>query len=126
MVGFIFLHLLAFLGTKLWGLESTVRSFQGFGQRLPRLGKARSRSPDLIWESCQRSYRWLPFPVRCLDQSIVIWFALNRAGYQAEMKIGMTVTPMESHAWVVCGGKVYVDIQNLVDFYVLSTYPAWT
>jgi hypothetical protein len=60
-----------------------------------------------------------------LDQAIVIWYALNRAGYQAELKIGMTITPMESHAWVVCGDKVYVDIQNLVDFHVLSTYPAW-
>lgn len=55
----------------------------------------------------------------------MIWYALNRAGYQAELKIGMTITPMESHAWVVCGDKVYVDIQNLLDFHVLSTYPAW-
>ncbi len=125
MLGFIFLHFLAFLGTKLWGLESTVASFRGVGQRWPRLWKHKTLPPEMIWERCQRSYRWLPFPIRCLDQAIVIWYALNRAGYEAEMKIGMTVTPMESHAWVVCGDKIYVDIQNLVDFHVLSTYPAW-
>ena len=124
MIGFIILHLLAFLGTKLWGLEATVQSFKALGARLPQMSRAQE-TPDVIWRRCQSSYRWLPFPVRCLDQSLVIWFALNRAGYQAEMKIGMTTTPLESHAWVVCNGKVYVDIANLADFHVLSTYPGW-
>lgn len=55
----------------------------------------------------------------------MIWFALNRQGFPAEMKIGMTVTPMESHAWVECLGKVYVDIANLKDFHVLNSYGPW-
>ena len=126
MAGFVVLHFLAFLGTKLWGLESTVASFRGFGQKWPLVWNNKNLTAELIWQRCQRSYRRLPFPIRCLDQAIVIWYALNRAGFQAEMKIGMTITPMQSHAWVVCDGKIYVDIQNLVDFHVLSTYPAWT
>lgn len=124
MIWFIALHLLAFLGTKLWGLEATVQSFKVWGLRLP-LRRTRQDAPEVIWSRCQASYRWLPFPIRCLDQALVIWFALNRAGYAAEMKIGMTTTPLESHAWVVCEGKVYVDIANRADFHVLSTYPAW-
>lgn len=118
------LHLCAFLGTKFWGLESTVQAFKTWGMKIPVRGLTKG-SPDTIWRSCQASYRWLPFPIRCLDQSIVIWFALNRQGFPAEMKIGMTVTPMESHAWVECLGKVYVDIANLKDFHVLNSYGPW-
>jgi hypothetical protein len=121
---FISLHLFAFLGTKLWGLESTVNGFRHLGRRIPK-SKPRVLKPEVIWAKCQQSYRWLPFPIRCLDQALVIWYALNRAGYPAELKIGMTTTPLESHAWVVCEGKVYVDIGNLDDFHVLSTYAPW-
>lgn len=123
-MSYALLHFLAFLGTKFWGLEATVQSFRAWGLRFPNSGVPRL-SPEAIWARCQSSYGWLPFPIRCLDQALVIWFALNRAGYAAEMKIGMTTTPLESHAWVVCDGKVYVDIANLADFHVLSTYPAW-
>lgn len=123
---YIWLHLLAFLGTKLWGLDSTVQLFRRWGHFGTNFRRSsRTITPEVIWAKCQASYRWLPFPIRCLDQAIVIWYALNRSGFSATLKIGMSTTPLESHAWVESDGKVYVDIVNRQDFHEMACYPPW-
>lgn len=52
--------------------------------------------------------RNLPLRTNCLEQSLVLWWLLERRGIAAELRIGARrdADHLEAHAWVELGGQV--------------------
>lgn len=106
------------------GIDRSARWLRWCGQRLwaPR---ARSKPAPELARRALGGLGWLPMRIECLDQSLAIWYRLNRHGYPAELKIGMRLTPLSGHAWVECEDQTYVPTPGLEDFTVVASYPAW-
>ena len=47
------------------------------------------------------------FPGRalCMEQSLVLYLCLRRAGVAAELRLGVQPYPFSAHAWVECRGE---------------------
>jgi|LakMenE18May11ns_1017448.scaffolds.fasta_scaffold9574779_1 hypothetical protein len=121
---YAFLYVLSFLGSKYLGIDKTLHGFRKWGQFLRKIFRF-SASPEQIEINLKKSLRWVPFAAKCLDQAIITWFALNLNGHRAVLRIGLSITPLESHAWVVLGEKIFVDTYNIQDLKVVAEYPAW-
>lgn len=114
---------LSYLSTKMLGLDRTVSLFE-------RMGKMRRRATDdgpaqRHADRVTRGMQLLPLRIECLDQAIVTWYLLNRHGHPASLNIGMRLTPVSGHAWVVCDRDVFVHTPGLEDFTVVATYAPW-
>jgi len=120
------LYGLSYLGTRFVGLEPTVGTFKKIGTRLRKLGLAKSCSAAEIRARLVDSFDLLPVPVRCLDQAIVAWHVLNLHGHDADFKIGVTLAPFASHAWVELGEEKFVDFVFIPDMEVVAEYHSWT
>lgn len=120
------LLVLSFCSTKLLGLDRTVRLATALGRRCRPLWRAFGIRPaPQIADRVQRGLRFLPFPIECLDQAIVTWYLLNLRGHAANLRVGMKLSPVSGHAWVVNGGQTFVATPGLEDFTVVAEYPAW-
>lgn len=119
-----FLYVLSFFCTKFLGLEKTTRFFKALGQTLQRLFSF-NKSPDVLEKQLLSSLEKVPLAAKCLDQAVVTWFVLNLHGHPASLKIGVSLTPLESHAWVVLNDKTFVDTYNIPDLTVVAEYGAW-
>ncbi len=73
-----------------------------------------------------RGMQILPLRVECLDQAIATWFALNRHGHPAFLRIGMRLSPLSGHAWVTCNEQTFVKTPGLEDFTVVASYAPWS
>lgn len=60
---------------------------------------------------------FFPGRARCLEQSLVIYAMLRRAGVPAELKLGVRPHPFEAHAWVEHRGQpVLEDPEKIARF----------
>jgi hypothetical protein len=120
-----FLLTLSFISTKFFGLDKTATAITFLARLRKRWNSnVSSRSPTEIAERVNRGLKFLPFPVECLDQALVTWYALNVAGHDATLKIGMRLSPVSGHAWVLCGSERFVLVPGLEDFTVVAEYAA--
>lgn len=117
-------YLVSFIGTKIFGLEGTILKFRSLGLFLRRLFRFRSE-PSIISRRLERGMHIVPLNIKCLDQAIVTWFILNLHGHPAILRIGMSITPLESHAWVVLGARIFVDAPIIPDLKVVAEYESW-
>lgn len=115
------LFVASFVGTKFVGLDQTVAFFRSLGRVARRL-PSRTKSVETLRRHVARGYSLLPLPIQCLDQAIVTWYTLNANGHPARLKIGVALSPLYSHAWVVSGSEVFGDIARLADFHVVAEY----
>jgi hypothetical protein len=116
---------LSFIGTKFFGLDKTANAVISVARFRKKFGSSRpSKTPIEIAENVNRGLRFLPFPVECLDQALVTWYALNVAGHEATLKIGMKLSPVSGHAWVLCGEERFVLVPGLEDYTVVAEYAA--
>lgn len=115
--------LLSHVSTKLLGLDRTVAMFRWLG-RIPSLSRTGQTATDLA-DRAVRGMQLLPLKVECLDQAISTWFALNRHGHPAFLRIGMRLTPVSGHAWVTCREQTFVTIPGMEDLTVVASYPPW-
>lgn len=114
---------LSHVSTKLLGLDRTVAMFRWLGH-MPGLSRSGQTASDLA-ERAIRGMQLLPLKVECLDQAIATWFALNRHGHPAFLRIGMRLTPVSGHAWVTCRDQTFVTIPGMEDLTVVASYPPW-
>ena len=121
----IFLYLFSFLSTKFWGLDRSLQLFQRLGLLLNRFHHP-SCDLETIRKDLALALHRIPLAVKCLDQAIVAWYVLNRNQHPAFLKIGISITPIESHAWVECDKQIFVDTYNRVDLNVVAEYGPWT
>ena len=68
----------------------------------------------------------LPLRIECLDQAIATWYVLNRHGHPAFLRIGMRLSPVAGHAWVMGNEQTFVRIPGMEDFTVVASYPPWS
>lgn len=118
---------LSFAGTKLLGPDRTARAFELAGKarrKLPLRGRARSKSE--IADHVQRGLDLLPLPVECLDQAMVTWYQLNLRGHPATLKIGMKLSPLSGHAWVVSGDDTFILTPGIEDYAVVAEFEPWS
>lgn len=116
---------LSHVSTKLFGIDRTVNFFRWLG----RASKPRAASPVPAEELADRALHGmqvLPLRVECLDQAIVTWYALNRHGHPASLKIGMRLSPLSGHAWVTCNEQTFVKTPGMEDFTVVASYAPWS
>lgn len=104
------------------GYAATVRLLEGF-QRSPSPGNSEGRA-----RAAGSAMQRLPFPMTCLDRSLVVWWLLGGAP-DAVIRFG--VAPGSGgeaprfHAWVVADGMALdFDTENLDTFLPLETPPA--
>jgi hypothetical protein len=114
---------LSHVSTKLLGLDRTIAMFRWLG-RMPGLSRTGQTATDLA-DRAIRGMQLLPLKVECLDQAIATWFALNRHGHPAFLRIGMRLTPVSGHAWVTCRDQTFVTIPGMEDLTVVASYPPW-
>jgi len=119
------LYLFSFLGSKFLGLERTVQLFRGLGIFVRRFFTF-SGDTSTLRNKLEKGLRSVPFAAKCLDQAIVAWYILNLNGHPAILKIGLSLSPIESHAWVSVGNELFGDTYNLKDLTVVAQYPQWT
>jgi hypothetical protein len=116
---------LSFIGTKFFGLDKTANAVIHLARFRKKFSFGTSKKPPSeIAENVNSGLRFLPFPVECLDQALVTWYTLNVAGYEATLKIGMKLSPVSGHAWVLCGEERFVLVPGLEDFTVVAEYEA--
>ncbi len=118
---------LSFAGTKLFGPDRTAHAFTLAGKlrrRFPFRGRPREKSE--IAARVERGLAYLPLQVECLDQAMVTWYQLNKRGHAATLKIGMKLSPLMGHAWVVSGADVFVTVPGLEDFAVVAEFEPWS
>ncbi|MFM8269486.1 MAG: lasso peptide biosynthesis B2 protein, partial [Pseudomonadota bacterium] len=119
-----FLYLACFLSTKFLGLDRTLRFFRWLGRSLQKLGTFQEK-PDTLEQKLKASLEKVPVAAKCLDQAVVTWYLLNLHGHPASLKIGLSLTPLESHAWVVLGSRIFVDTYNIADLTPVAEYGPW-
>ena len=114
-------YCLTFLSSKFLGIERTTQILKKSALSFRRFKKS-SLSLETIEGQLQRSLHRVPFATKCLDQALVAWFYLNLNRHPATLKIGLSITPLESHAWVTAGNRTFVDTYNLSDLTVVAEY----
>ncbi|HWL04894.1 MAG TPA: lasso peptide biosynthesis B2 protein [Xanthobacteraceae bacterium] len=115
---------LSHLSTKALGIDRTVRLFQWLGERT-RKRRLAMEPGKRVAERALRGLNALPMRIECLDQAVAVWFALNRHGHPASLKIGMRLSPLSGHAWVTCGDDTFIQTPGLEDFSVVAAYEPW-
>lgn len=118
------IYVVSFVGTKFLGLERTVLALKRFGLFLKRVFRFRD-NPDQIVTKLGKGFDKVPFSIKCLDQAIASWFWLNINGHEATLRIGVNLAPLESHAWVVSGNRIFVKAHNIPDLSVVAEYGPW-
>jgi transglutaminase superfamily protein/coenzyme PQQ synthesis protein D (PqqD) len=53
----------------------------------------------------------------CLEQSVVLYYCLRRAGVAARFRLGYQPFPFAAHAWVECGGEPVNDVAEHVAWF---------
>ena len=118
------LYTLSFVSTKFLGLERTTKYFRALGQFLRRFNTF-DETPDILEQRLASGLERVPLAAKCLDQAVVAWYVLNLHGHPAILKIGISLTPLESHAWVDLNHQIFVDTYNLTDLTVVAEYGPW-
>jgi hypothetical protein len=96
----------------------------------PRLRSTRRRGADAdaMAATVDAVTRRLPVQSKCLPRSLTLWTMLQRAGFDAVLRIGMrTDGSDEAHAWVEYNGRPVgeeVDPETLVAFPLDHQLPA--
>ena len=109
-------HLATWLGLRLIG-------YQAWKKLLVRLLPANNSEPDAarpenaasarrISQLEMAAARNLPLRTNCLEQSLVLWWLLERRSIAAELRIGARkhAGHFEAHAWVELDGKVLNEL----------------
>jgi hypothetical protein len=95
------------------GVSLRLRGFQQTKERLrkklPAQTAERQGTADALQKICrmvQAAAHYGPGHPTCLEQSLVLWFLLQRRGIPAQLRIGVRKLPekFEAHAWVECDG----------------------
>ena len=108
---------------------------RGFGRsvaRARRLGArgadAGSPDGDLPERTAHRvavAGAFFPGRAVCLEQSLAIYLLLRRRGVPAELRLGVTPSPFQAHAWVeVDGAPVNEDPETVARFLPMPAAPA--
>jgi len=121
------LYTICFLLYRCSGLARAVAFLRWLGRGKERVApkKVAALSHAELWQRLSQGYRWLPLPVQCLEQALIGWYYFNRYGRAAEMKIGLRLHPLYSHAWLECDGEVLGGIPGLELLEVMADYPPW-
>ncbi|NBX92503.1 MAG: lasso peptide biosynthesis B2 protein [Proteobacteria bacterium] len=123
-MNYAILYVASFLSTKFLGLDRTITLVRWVGLKFKRFTKC-SDSPQVLEERLQRALEKVPLAAKCLDQAVVTWYVLNLHGHPAILRIGISLTPLESHAWVAVNDQIFVDTYNIPDLKVVAEYGAW-
>ena len=117
-------YVFSFIGTKYLGLERTILTSRKVGIRLRKRFRF-NQTVDSIEKRLERALHKIPLSIKCLDQAVATWFWLNLNGHSASLKIGLSLTPLESHAWVELGERIFVRSTSIPDLKVVAEYGSW-
>ena len=111
----------AFAGLVAVDLLVKRRGFPGLYRRISSAAvQARKQDPSRIGEICSAVDRAAALYFKrawCLQRSATATFLLRRAGFPAEMVIGVQRMPFAAHAWVELGGEVANDRPGVREAY---------
>lgn len=107
---------------RLFSLEKVWRVAHKRIHRLRRVLPSNS-SPSVIRQVALAA-TWSPLRAMCLEQSLVILWALRRRGVDARLQLGVQQYPFCAHAWVEYEGRPLNDQPENLKLY--RTFPAPT
>jgi Transglutaminase-like superfamily len=116
---------LSHFSTKLFGIDRTIPFFRWLG-RACGPGRSSNASAQHLADRAIRGMQLLPLRIECLDQAVATWYVLNRHGHPAFLRIGMRLSPLSGHAWVMCSEQAFVRPPGMEDFTVVASYPPWS
>lgn len=90
---------------RVFGLSRTVEAARSIVRRLPA-PTTRQTALDAheLAGRVARIGSLFPGRARCLEQSLALWFILGYRRVQAELVVGIRVSPFSSHAWTSVRG----------------------
>jgi Transglutaminase-like superfamily len=101
-------RLLAWIGAslRLRGFQQTKDRLR---KKLPLQTVERQETADTLQKTCRMvkaAAHYGPGNPTCLEQSLALWFLLQRQSIPAQLRIGVRKQPekFEAHAWVECDG----------------------
>jgi hypothetical protein len=101
-------RLLAVIGVslRLRGFQQTKARLR---KKLPVPAAEHQGTADALQKTCRMvkaAAHYGPGHPTCLEQSLALWFLLQRQGIPAQLRIGVRKLPekFEAHAWVECDG----------------------
>jgi hypothetical protein len=99
--------------TRGWLMRSAARSAES-----SRSAATRPRVEALRLASA-RVEQYSRLPGNCLSRSLALFWLLRRAGYDAELQLGVSLAggAFAAHAWVVSGGRVLNDTEDVATRY---------
>ena len=115
---------LSHFSTKLFGIDRTIHFFRWLGRARGPGRSADATAEDLAGRAL-RGMQLLPLRIECLDQAVATWYVLNRHGHPASIRIGMRLSPLSGHAWVICQEQTFIKTPGMEDFTVVASYPPW-
>ena len=115
---------LSHFSTKLFGIDRTINFFRWLG-RARGAGHAPDATAEDLAGRAIRGMQLLPLRIECLDQAVATWYVLNRHGHPASIRIGMRLSPLSGHAWVICNEQTFIWTPGMEDFTVVASYPPW-
>jgi hypothetical protein len=115
---------LSHFSTKLFGIDRTITLFRWLGRVRGSARSTDAKAEDLAGRAI-RGMQLLPLRIECLDQAVATWYVLNRHGHPASLRIGMRLSPLSGHAWVMCNEQTFIWTPGMEDFTVVASYPPW-
>jgi hypothetical protein len=81
----------------------------------------------------EQAIHFSPIKGKCLSQSLVLWYLLNRQGILSELCIGvkkdedqLPFNPVNfnAHTWVEYQGEILNDMADVYDHYAAFNFPS--
>ena len=90
------------LSLRVVGLQRTLRFVRRFAERPVH---ARKAEIDRVLRAVSVAASMYPGRARCLEQSILLYLCLRRAGHAAALQFGVQPRPFRAHCWVTVDGE---------------------
>ena len=101
---------LIFAAIRMLGWPETVRLFQSQHQKPPQvLTDERKDLPQEVDTAIRDMAAGYPFPVECKERALCCWTLLRGVGLPAQLVVGISLFPLESHCWCELEGCVLTD-----------------
>lgn len=107
------------IALKIRGFSWTIRWIRRRLDATPMIGPAASAGVTATEYAVAMAGALYPGRAKCLEQSIVLFYVLRRAGVPAQFRMGVQPYPFLAHAWVEYLGHPLNDVAEHVKRFAL-------
>jgi hypothetical protein len=105
----LFIYILVFKIPKLKHRLLVAKLFK----KINKKSSSNLTTPNEINFFIHKISRFLPYKLKCLEHSFILYYCLSFFGFNCNLNIGIQKYDFSSHAWVDINGKIIGDDKNL-------------